>query len=99
MTLGFKTNSFHGFETKISTAKYCWKINELGKPKLGKMAQTRFYLTFFNSFKILNIFRKYIITQAMKRIWYNIIRVSFPSEMRIVESLIDFSFSYKLVSN
>lgn len=98
VTFGFKTNSFHGFETKISTAIYCWKINELGKPKLTQMAQTRLFLTFLNSFKILSILRKYIITQAMKRIWYNIIRVSLPSEMRIVEGLIDFSFSYKLIS-
>lgn len=58
----FKTNnSFHEFETKISTAKYCWKINELGKPnlspKLGmnKMAQTRLYLTFFNNGLVKNI--------------------------------------------
>lgn len=29
----------------------------------------------------------------------NIIRASLPSEMRIVEGLIDFTFSYKLVSN
>lgn len=35
----------------------------------------------------------------MKRFWYDIIRVSLPAEMRIVEGLMDFSFSYKSVSN